>query len=194
MKQASEAFANAFVRTSSIVSDCFCGRTCFENDPSAGDWNEGELERLREMEKKEPDKFIPMDHVGQAEIDGKTFIVGCPCNKLIDYENFIWSHRRQIMEYISAKVKDIVERALEEEGMAEEATADLDQEERAVETVRCPKCLKFVSQIAMRENGVCVKCWDTVQAEAEAERRRLLEEQEREEQKRADDHEDNLPF
>jgi hypothetical protein len=131
-----------------------------------------------------------------AKIGGKTGIVGCPCNDLQPYEDFIWGHRRIIMQYISAKVKDVVERALEDEGASDQAVADLEQEVKAKEIVRCPKCLKFVSQIAMKEGGMCVRCWDSVQAEEEAERRRAEEERARQEDERRkrEAEEENLPF
>jgi hypothetical protein len=55
-------------------------------------------------------------------------------------------------------VRKIVERALEDEGAAEEATADIETAEKAKSTVRCEKCFRFVSEIAVNEKGICVKC------------------------------------
>ena len=172
----SEIFTRTLSRSGGIVSDCeWCGRTFFEDDEHAGDWEPGELEALRKRAKAEPDKCIPMEHVGRCEMDGKTYIIGCPCNALTPYEEFIWDYRQFIMAYISARVKDIVERALDDEGASDQATADLVREQRARETVRCPKCLKFVSQIAMSEGGICVKCWEQTQKVSEQESKTTLE-------------------
>lgn len=130
-KPPSELFDNLITRTSSPVETCeFCGRTCFEDD-SRLDWEPGEYESLKQNQRTDPDKFYAMTHVACGIINGKTGVIGCPCNWGQPYENFIWTHRRFIMEYISARVRKIVERALEDEGSAEEAMSDLDREQKA---------------------------------------------------------------
>lgn len=192
MNEASPMFTDVVVDSGSISVDCeFCGRTFFEDSEQAGDWEPGELEGLRKRAKEEPDKVIGMDSVHWGTIDGKQAVVGCPCNALRKYEDFIWNHRRMIMKYISARVKDIVERALEDEGSADEVTADIQRAEKAQTTVRCPNCLKFVSELAMTEGGMCVKCWQA------AENKSKQEQEERDRQMIAapvQDSEDNLPF
>lgn len=200
-KEPSDIFTNALVDSSGIVADCeFCGRTFFEDDDAAGDWETGELEELRRKAQEDSDRYRGVDHVARATIGGKTGIVGCPCNGLRPYEDLFWDNRKLIMNYFSAKVKDLVERALEDEGLADQAMADLAQAEKAQATVRCPKCLKFVSLIAMNEGGICVKCWERVKQEAEAEKLRqeviFRDLQEDAERKRleAEQGDDNLPF
>lgn len=197
-------FLDIIVDGGHIVADCeFCGRTFFEDDEHAGDWNAGELEALRNKAKADPDRYVAMDVVRSGVINGKTGIVGCPCNWAKPYEDLFWGHRRVIMQFISAKVKDIVERAMEDESAAEQATADLVQAEKAQETVRCPKCLKFVSLIAMNEGGICIKCWEKAEQEAKEETARQNEwdrqKAKEEADKRAaavspDDSGDDLPF
>lgn len=197
----SDIFIDAVVCSGHIVADCeFCGRTFFEDDEKAGDWDLGELAKLREDAVREPNRVIAMNTTVRAGvINGKTGIAGCPCNWGKPYEDLIWGHRRFIMGFISAKVKDMVERALEDEGSAEQATADLAQADKAEKTVRCPRCLKFVSEIAMNEGGICVRCWEQVEKEAkeETERERRAN-QEAEEAKKNNSPEDldsdNLPF
>ena len=57
----SEDFITAVTGGGSIVTDCdLCGRTCFEDSEYAGDWEEGELERLRENADKQPDKYVAL--------------------------------------------------------------------------------------------------------------------------------------
>lgn len=67
---------------------------------------------------------------------GKTAVVGCPCNILRKIEDLFWKNRRNIMSYVSARVKDIVEHALEDEGMSDQAVADLEQEKKAAELIK----------------------------------------------------------
>jgi len=99
------------------------------------------------------------------------------------------------MSYISAKVKDIVERALEDESSSDQATADLDQADKAQTTVRCPKCLKFVSQIMMKEGGICMHCWEKMEQEAKEETARQKVKAEAEEEVKEIPNEDlDLPF
>jgi hypothetical protein len=163
-----------------MVADCeLCGRVCFEDSEIAGDWEEGELEKLREGVRTEPDKYIPMDSVHSVEIGGKTGIVGCTCNGLRQYEDFIWGYRRVIMKFISAKIKTIVEEALEDEGAAEHTVSDLEQEVKTANIVRCPKCREFVKEILMTANDMCLNCMNEINiAEAKKrEEKRILEEE-----------------
>ena len=193
----SDLFLDVIQNTGGIRRECeFCGRVFFEDDEGAGDWESGELEELRRRAKEEPDKVFGCDSVHSGTIDGKDYVLGCPCNAVRRHEDFIWGHRRLIMDFISRKVKDMVERALEDEGLSDAAMADLEVADKAENTVRCPKCLKFVKEVAMAEGGICVKCWDLVQKEAEADRIRAEEEQARheEEVRAAFDSDDNLPF
>ena len=57
--------------------------------------------RYCEEEKKDPDGVIidyEDDFVHAKEIDGKTFVAGCPCNGLTRYENWIWNNRDSILK------------------------------------------------------------------------------------------------
>lgn len=203
-KPPTDLFNDLIASTSSPVETCeFCGRTFFEDD-SRLDWEPGEYEALKLNQKTSPEKFYAMSHVACGTINGKSGVIGCPCNWGQPFENFIWTHRRFIMEYISARVRKVVERALEDEGAAEEATTDLEREKKAVSTVRCEKCLKFVSEIAVNDKGVCIKCVEQEQisklaspkmSTSEEMKKQILEAEEHEFEKAAWDSEDNnLPF
>lgn len=172
-KPPSDLFIDAVVDSGSITDTCeFCGRTFFEDDENR-DWAEGEFEKLKERNGREPDKCVAIDQIRTGTLAGKRGVVGCPCNWATPYENFIWGERHMIMKFISAKVKGIVEKALVDESAADSASADLKQEEIAKETVRCPKCLKFRSKLAIHEEGeVCLTCWEVLQKEAEEKRER----------------------
>lgn len=115
-KPPSDDFMDAVRSGGSIVTDCeACGRVFFEDDESAGDWEDGELEKLRQNAKTNPDKYFAMDRVETADIDGKHIVVNCPCNYLTRLEQWIWSHRRIIATYISKRAQAAAERALEDE-------------------------------------------------------------------------------
>lgn len=105
--QPSEAFEEAVSTGGGIVATCeHCKRVHFEDDERAGDFEEGELERLRAEAKADPDKTIANGGVRTGEIDGCTVVIGCPCNALRKYEDWIWNHRRLIATYLPKRAKD----------------------------------------------------------------------------------------
>jgi hypothetical protein len=117
---ASDDFMDAVRRGGGIVRECeACGRTCFEDDEHAGDWENGELERLRDNALKEPDRYVAMSRVESGYLGGKEVVVNCPCNFLKKYEDFIWGHRHIIATYIAKRAKEKAEAALEDEAQAE---------------------------------------------------------------------------
>jgi hypothetical protein len=89
------------------ATECeFCGRTHFVSSHGHGDYEEGELEKLKEQAAKDPDRYIEeseYDAIGEGYIDGKQAVVHCPCNALRRYEDFIWGHRTIICEYLAAR-------------------------------------------------------------------------------------------
>lgn len=54
----SPEFEQAFCHGGSIVVECACGRTHFCDNERAGDFEEGELESLREKMHKNPDRVL----------------------------------------------------------------------------------------------------------------------------------------
>ena len=73
----SDEFQQAFTYAGSIRGDCdFCGRTHFCNREDAGDWSDGELEQLREAERRNPSQTMGWDctSISHGTIDGREFI------------------------------------------------------------------------------------------------------------------------
>jgi hypothetical protein len=103
----SEHMENAFRCGGGIRFTCHCGRTHFEDRECAGDWDNSELEGLREAFHRDPDKTIACAYsVTYATINGREYVLGCPCNGLRVYEDFLWNHRRGIAEYLAARAVD----------------------------------------------------------------------------------------
>ena len=107
----SKIFEHAFdSMCGSLSHDCECGAVHFDgyNDY---DWEEGELESLRERAKTDK-KYIEHDHsIGWMEIGGCDFVYDCPCSKADQYEKFISSHGSQIATYLNALAKEKKEEA-----------------------------------------------------------------------------------
>ena len=160
-KPPSDIFLNSIIFDNGFLQMCdFCGRTFFEDDEKAGDWEPGELEGLRQNAITDPDRYRGVARIRRITIGQKVGVVGCPCNALHSVEDIFWKNRKSIMAYISARVKDIVEHALEDEGLSDQATADLAQEEKASKTIECKKCHRDVSKLGVNEDGICISCAD----------------------------------
>lgn len=110
-----------------------CGRECFEDDESAGDWETGELEGLRKRAEERPNECVAMDRVEAGSIGGKDIVVNCPCNFLRKYEDFIWSHRHIAAKYIAKRAKQRAEAACEDEAEAEFMAENVEQMDKAVD-------------------------------------------------------------
>ncbi len=94
------------------VMDCHCGRTCFDDSSNSYDWDSGELETLRLRSDQEPDKCVALAHACSAlTIDGKTFVLGCPCGGPVAYEKFLRNHAEQIAKFLVAVRKERLEYA-----------------------------------------------------------------------------------
>ena len=90
---------------------CNCGRmhyapsNLYDSDDE-DDYTDMLNDALAEQ-KKNPDGVVinyEDDFVFAKDIDGKTFVVDCPCNGLTKYENFIWDNRNAIREYLKVRV------------------------------------------------------------------------------------------
>jgi hypothetical protein len=89
-----------------LIADCTCGRTHFAAT-SQGDYAEGELERLIEDEKANPEKVIGhsnVDMVSTTDLDGITIVWECQCNRAGRYERFVWENRSWILEYLKKRI------------------------------------------------------------------------------------------
>jgi len=100
----SEEFLRAFVHSASPAITCeLCGRINY--DLSGTDMDPGELDGLNKKQKAEPDKYFGQDNrIDWGTIDGKQFAADCPCNKVREFENWIWHHRQEIGSYLKARL------------------------------------------------------------------------------------------
>ena len=120
----SELFLSCFSRGGHYVADCsMCGRTHFAAD--AGDcidviW----FQRIAESA---PNRYVEhkgCDSVTVVDINGATFVEGCPCNNARRFEAFVLNEYRAILDFLraykGARLADAVE------VMAQMDGADLD--------------------------------------------------------------------
>lgn len=109
-KEPSEEFRDA-VRDGGTMcaTDCgFCGRVHFVSGSGHGDYSEGELEDLKAKAKAEPDRYIQegvYDCIPTGYFAGMNVVVYCKCNGLRRYEEWIWSHRDIILDYLKARTQ-----------------------------------------------------------------------------------------
>jgi hypothetical protein len=111
--QVSDFFNDAIANGSSLVIECeFCGRIYFGD---GGDYDEGERERLEEMAKVEPEKYIECsDFTRWGYLGGKQYAIDCECNAAAKYEAFIWNNRFLIATYLKTRSRDELEDAKRE--------------------------------------------------------------------------------
>ena len=70
--------------------------------------------QLLEDSEKKPEWFIETDcFVPTINIMGKEFVIGCSCNGVDKYEEFINRHARQIAEYLNKKSEGLIRTASE---------------------------------------------------------------------------------
>lgn len=124
----SEEFLGALSRSGSVLITCeFCGRTHYGDGTNM---EPGELELLRRKMAARPDKYIQhadRDVVSWSKIDGKQFVLDCPCNGARGYEDFIWSNRRMIAGYLTARAERQAREAQTDVATAAEATAAVER-------------------------------------------------------------------
>jgi len=91
--------------------DCYCGRLCFDGVNSY-DWELDELEGYREEAAKHPDKYAELPYsVDALTVDGKTFVMGCPCNGARRYEDWIRNHAEKLARFLVGIRQERLDRA-----------------------------------------------------------------------------------
>ena len=122
LKSPSKEFTDAIRHAGSLVITCeFCGRTYFCTW-GHGDYEKGELEELKKQAEEEPDKYIEVfddDAASWGHIDGKQFVIGCPCNGARKYEDWILSHRYIIAEYFKYRAQRLKKELEQQVGLSE---------------------------------------------------------------------------
>lgn len=107
----SRDFRNAFVGGGSYCSvDCKCGITHFvlKGCWASGDYEDGEYENLLEMQKEDPDKVIShTDTIDFGYIGNECFVIGCPCNSLKRYEDWLLQNRHWIVNYFNYRASSL---------------------------------------------------------------------------------------
>jgi hypothetical protein len=162
MTTVSKEFRDAVRVGSTIRATCgLCGRECFEDSKTAGTWEEGELEELRQKAHDYPDKFIAMEYVETGVIDGKEVVVNCPCNMLHHSEEWIWKHRHIIARYLAAITKKKAEEAYTEEAEAEELETSVALVDKKLTFLKCVGCGGyFPEELLTAQHGkfFCQRC------------------------------------
>lgn len=108
MDDINEMFCHAFSGGGSIRTTCDCGREHYEYDAP---FENPERIELQNKNAANPDKCIEHNRVSTLDVDGKHFVLDCPCAGYKPYANFIWRHRLQILEYLSERTKHDLELA-----------------------------------------------------------------------------------
>lgn len=89
----------------------FCGRVHFDYYGN-WDWEDGELEELIELSEKKPDEYVACDYTPTVvTIDSRDAVIGCPCNHLRKFEDWMWEHRDIMLTYYKEKVMARLESA-----------------------------------------------------------------------------------
>lgn len=61
-----------------------------------------------EQQRQNPDKVVlhyDCDSISAQELNGIMFVIGCPCNGLYRYENFIWENKDTIRRYLKDRIE-----------------------------------------------------------------------------------------
>jgi hypothetical protein len=102
---AESRFTRAFSHGGTLCAmDCACGRVHFVSADGHGDYDEGELDRLKEAALKDPDKYVEHSvfdtiHVCDAA-DG--YIPQCPCGGAERIRKWIDDHAAELVTYLTA--------------------------------------------------------------------------------------------
>ena len=107
----SQMFVDALRGGGASCVHCNCGRTHYApsnlyDSDDEDDYTNALNDALAEQ-KKNPEGVVinyEDDFIFAKDIDGKTFVVDCPCNGLTKYENFIWANRDSVREYLKVRV------------------------------------------------------------------------------------------
>lgn len=125
MNDISDDFYEAFHdHSGGCYRECSCGRIHFCS--TAGfDFEDGELERYLQKSEKDPDKYIDHGDCSVGYIDvGELVVYGCPCGISKKYEDWIWSRRTSIIEYLQKRIKGNFDKAKDELALVENITTE----------------------------------------------------------------------
>jgi hypothetical protein len=96
----------------------WCGREHFCPDTDYNHYDDDECSaeesmiryraHCEERHREEPDKIVlhyDCDSVSGQELNGILFVIGCPCNGLHRYEQFIWENKNTIRKYLKVRIE-----------------------------------------------------------------------------------------
>jgi hypothetical protein len=114
-EESSELFANIFCHAGTDYVECGCGRVHFSTEgyyDSEDEDSDISLEKLKERAANYPDKYIAhnCDSISWGYINGKAWVDMCPCNLGGMYEDFIWSQKSSVMDYLKRRIREEFER------------------------------------------------------------------------------------
>lgn len=103
--EASKEFLDVWHHFGSACVTCApCGRTYF-NDTDRGCFDEGELERYRDLEKSGDGTYIGVDGGATfAEILGRPTVIGCVCHYDAFVEDILWGNRMPIAKFLKTRI------------------------------------------------------------------------------------------
>jgi hypothetical protein len=105
----SNDFNEAFMGGGSFTSqECMCGRIHFCNPKlSHGDYEDGEYERLKELQKENPNRYIESESECVSYLDAfdSCIVWDCLCGNDMRMEKLFWNSRNSILEYYRLRMK-----------------------------------------------------------------------------------------
>lgn len=111
-KKPSKMFINSLTGGGASSIYCNCGRMHYAPknlyDSNDEEDYENMLQSALAEQKKDPDGIVinyEDEFIYAKDIDGKTFVVDCPCNGLRRYEDWIWNNRNAIRDYLKHRVE-----------------------------------------------------------------------------------------
>jgi len=126
MPETSREFQDAVCHSGSTGILCqFCGVTYFCREDE-------DIDDLRRRAEEEPGKYVEVqDWPRWGTLDGKQWVADCGCPRGKQIEDFLWSHRRIISEYLRARSKRELENAQRDSYKVTSALQEASQNEEA---------------------------------------------------------------
>lgn len=92
--------------------DCSCGCGRLHSALLSSVWSEEEVSKLRSRAHDNPGQcfvYEDKEDIMVAEIANMRFVKGCPCGQLVSLEKFVWTGRKEVLDYYKL-VQDKMER------------------------------------------------------------------------------------
>lgn len=119
-KSPSDAFLDALPGGGGYEVQCQCGRDhfCPDSDAFETDEDRASFLNMALLDKKTDPTGVEIhydyDAIEYKLIEGKVYVISCPCNGLYKYENWIWTNRDIIRRYLLGRCQQELEWAEQE--------------------------------------------------------------------------------